>query len=164
MSAFAHRAHGGEPSVIPFFGSQALPSRGLAAQSAFMEEGFDALLRGVVRGSSFCFSPPFILIKQDVRLAVVRSVLCGKYSSTLRRVLECLPQSTIPRRARHTPVLPSAAPCAARPSDCWSTLLPPCRQVQTAAFLALAPRRGGHRLHHFHRPTIYTLRHKDTIA
>ena len=86
MSAFAHRAHGGEPSVIPFFGSQALLSRGLAAQSAFMEEGFDALLRGVVRGSSFCFSPPFILIKQDVRLAVVRSVLCGKYSSTLRRV------------------------------------------------------------------------------
>ena len=86
MSAFAHRAHGGEPSVIPFFGSQALLSRGLAAQSAFMEEGFDALLRGVVRGSPFCFSPPFILIKQDVRLAVVRSVLCGKYSSTLRRV------------------------------------------------------------------------------
>ena len=86
MSAFAHRAHGGEPSVIPFFGSQALLSRGLAAQSAFMEEGFDALLRGWCGDRPFCISPPFILVKQDVRLAVVRSVLCGKYSSTLRRV------------------------------------------------------------------------------
>ena len=86
MSAFAHRSHGGEPSVIPFFGSQALLSRGLAAQSAFMEEGFDALLRGWCGDRPFCISPPFILVKQDVRLAVVRSVLCGKYSSTLRRV------------------------------------------------------------------------------
>ena len=85
MSAFAHRSHGGEPSVIPFFGSQALLSRGLAAQSAFMEEGFDALLRWC-GDRPFCISPPFILVKQDVRLAVVRSVLCGKYSSTLRRV------------------------------------------------------------------------------
>ena len=96
MSAFAHRSHGGEPSVIPFFGSQALLSRGLAAQSAFMEEGFDALLRWC-GDRPFCISPPFILVKQDVRLAVVRSVLCGKYSSTLRRVqfrtLHCVPVS-----------------------------------------------------------------------
>ena len=94
----------------------------------------------------------------------LRPPRCGVQNCTFRKVLEYLPQSTLSDCARRIPVLPSAAPCVARPSDCWSMLLPPCRQVQSAAFLALAPRRGGHRLHHFHRPKIYTLRHKDTMA